>query len=175
MKKLRVLAILPFLLLGACAQNAMRIGTDLEVCCPGEYSSYSDYRLEVIDMPLFLRGYAVTEFEQAFQAKGLARNNQAADLRVVLSYNHINLDAAQEDIDPFARVEAMTIQLRYIAEIEIEMFDVRTDEVVWAGAISRIHQVTPGEHMHEDEARVAFRQAFRAVLASYPALDPEVS
>ena len=175
MKTLRLLATLPLLLLAACAQNTMQIGTDLEVCCPGAYSTYRDYRIEVVDMPLFLRDYVITEFEQAFQEKGLTRNQQGADLRVVISYNHINLDAAQEDIDPFQRVEAMTTQLHYIAEIEIEMFETGSGELVWAGAISRIHQVTPGEYMHEDRARIAFRQAFRSVLASYPPLDADAS
>ncbi len=158
------------LTLVACAQNATQIGNNLTLCCPGNYSEYSDYGVEVVDMPLFLRDYVVAEFDEAFQDKGLARNDQINDLRVVLRYNHINLSSEQQEIDPFVRIESLNVELNYIATIEISIFETATNDLVWGGSISRIHQVVPGEYMHEDRARPAFQQAFRSVLASYPSL-----
>ncbi|NKB34536.1 MAG: hypothetical protein GKR91_15700 [Pseudomonadales bacterium] len=165
-----------FVLLGmtltfvGCAQNSLQIGTNLTLCCPGTYSEYTEYGLSVENMPLFLRDYVVAEFDEAFQEKGLERNDQINDIRVVLSYNHINLNSQQQDVDPFVRVESISVQLDYVARIEIEMIETRSNDVVWGGTISRIHQVIPGEYMHEDRARPAFLQAFRNVLASYPPL-----
>lgn len=157
-------------LLAACAQTGGQIGTSVDVCCPGDYDDYDDYGVTVIDMPLFLREYVVAEFDAAFQEKGLSRNDRINDLKVELRYNHINLDAGQEEIDPFVRIESLNVELSYVAEIEVRMLETATNNLVWAGSISRIHQVTPGEYMHEERARPEFLQAFRRMLESYPDL-----
>lgn len=157
------------MLLGACAQTGSQIGTAPTVCCPGDYASYQTYSVETDNMPLFLRNYVIDEFDAAFQQKGLARNDRNNDVRVLLRYNHINLNPEQQDIDPFVRIEALTVELNYVAAIEIEITESRTGKLVWAGTISRIHQVTPGEYMHEERARPEFHNAFKSVLESYPA------
>lgn len=156
--------------LAGCSLTGGQIGTSLEVCCPGDYDDYDDYAVRAINMPLFLRDYVVEEFDTAFQEKGLSRNDQINDLRVELEYNHINLRPEQEDINPFVRVEALTTELTYIAEIEVRMYETATNNLVWGGSISRIHQVTPGEYMHEGRARLEFQQAFRTLLENYPDL-----
>lgn len=157
------------MLLAGCVQTGSQIGASPTLCCPGDYTTYATYGLVTDNMPLFLQDYVVAEFDAAFQEKGLARNDRSPDLQVRLRYNHVNLSPAQQDIDPFVRVEALTVELHYVAEIQIEMREARNNELVWAGTISRIHQVTPGEYMHEDRARPQFQQAFRTVLESYPA------
>ena len=169
-KKLVLLMAACLMVLGGCTGTSMQIGTTLTLCCPGSYSEYSDYGVEVVNMPLFLRNYVVDEFDAAFQEKGITRDDRINDLRVVLRYNHINLSSDQQEIDPFIRVEAINVELNYIATIEIEIFETSTNRQVWGGSVSRIHQVVPGEYMHEDRARPAFEQAFRTVLASYPPL-----
>ena len=111
----------------------------------------------------------MAEFERAFAAKGLERSTNSPDVEVVLAYNHINLYPEQQEIDPFTRIESLSVELSYVAQIEIEIRDSATSSPVWAGAISRIHHVTPGEYMHEERAAPAFYQAFVDVLANYPA------
>jgi len=170
MNRLSLLAVVFLGLLSACAQNGGQIGTGMDVCCPGDYDDYDDYGVVVIDMPLFLREYVVAEFDAAFQEKGLSRNDQINDLRVELRYNHINLDPDQQEINPFVRIESLNVELSYVAEIQVSMFETATNNLVWAGSISRIHQVTPGEYMHEDRARPEFRQAFSRILENYPDL-----
>lgn len=167
---LRGVVVLLALSLVACAQTGGQIGTSIDVCCPGDYDDYDDYGVTTVNMPLFLRDYVVNEFDQAFQEKGLSRNDQINDLRVELRYNHINLDPEQEDINPFVRIESLNVELNYIAEIEVRMYETASNNLVWAGSISRIHQVTPGEYMHEDRARPEFLQAFRRILENYPNL-----
>ncbi len=155
--------------LNGCVQNGMQIGNSLTLCCPGNYSEYEDYGVQVVDMPNFLRGYVVDEFDLAFQELGLERNDQINDLVVTLSYEHVNLNPEQQNIDPFFRSESITEELRYIAVIDISMKETSTDKMVWSGKISRIHVVAPGEYMHEERARGAFLQTFRDLLAGYPA------
>lgn len=158
-------------ILAGCAQSGSQIGSSLTLCCPGSYEDYADYRLETENMPLFLRDYVVEQLQLALAEVGLVRNDTLHDLRVVLRYNHINLDAQQQDIDPFVRIESINVDLHYIAQLELEMYETATDELVWAGAISRIHQVAPGEYMHEERAQPEFLMAFRRLLQDYPASD----
>lgn len=153
---------------GCSLGDGMQIGTHLKLCCPGNYEEYVEYSLDTRDMPLFLRDYVASEFETAFQEKGLTRNDQLHDLRVVLRYNHVNLYPEQQEIDPFMRRGSSDVEINYIATLEVEMFETSTTELVWAGSISRIHSVVPGEYMHEDRARAEFLMAFRKLLIGYP-------
>lgn len=176
MIRIRVFALFILtLVLQACTVTSGPIGTNLTLCCPGTYSEYTEYGITTENIPLFLRDYLISEFDAAFQEKGLSRNDQINDVRVELVYNHVNLRSDQEQIDPFVRIESMSTELNYVAVIEINIVETATNNPVWGGSISRIHQVTPGEYMHEDRARPAFRQAFRSVLSSYPALDSDAS
>lgn len=154
--------------LAACTSTGHQIGHNVTVCCPGNYASYQAYRIETQNIPEFLSDYVIDEFDAAFQEKGIVRNDRLNDIVVKLSYQHVNLNAEQEDIDPFDRRTGEGFTLRYIATITVEMLE--DDDVVWAGQIHRIHNVTPGEYMHEDNARPEFRNAFRELLASYPSL-----
>ncbi len=166
----RSFLVIALITLTSCAGLGYQIGTRVETCCPGDYDDYDNYSVSTENMPLFLRDYVVEEFENAFAGKGLSRDDQFHDLNVVLSYNHINLTAEQEGIDPFVRVESISTELTYIAEINVEMFETATGNMVWAGSISRIHHVTPGEYMHEGPARLEFRNAFSHMLQNYPDL-----
>lgn len=170
----------------ACASSSA-ISTRLTLCCPGDYDNYRDYSLQTEEMPGFLAEYVVAEFDAAMTEIGLIRNGGDAatvesglngnggnaDLQVTLRYNHINLNSEQEEIDPFVSNESLLAEINYIADIEILMRDSAGDELVWAGSVRRLHQVVPGEYMHQEMARPAFRRAFRTVLRDYPAAPVE--
>ncbi len=159
--------------LGGCAGDFMQIGYSTTYCCPGDYQNYHAWGLEYQDMPVFLGDYVGEEFEQAFAEKGLIRNDRLNDIMVTLRYRHVNLDPEQERLDPFERRIEEDVRLRYAATIEIDIHETDSGERVWAGQINRIHSVLPGEYMHEDRARPAFRAAFREALATYPELSAE--
>lgn len=156
------------LTLAACASSSPQIGTHVTLCCPGNYSEYATYSLDTRDMPLFLQDYMLEEFDSAIREKGLYKADRNSDLEITLSYKHVSLDAEQQNIDPFIRMESINVELRYLAVIEINMVDRRTSQRVWAGEISRFHSVSPGEYMHEGDARPSFREAFLKVLENYP-------
>jgi len=157
-------------LLAACGSSSRQIGHSVILCCPGDYASYSTYGVQLQEMPGFLSGYMLSEFDAALQEKGLVRNDRINDLIVTLSYRHVNLNPEQEELDPFERGVEDGVMLRYVANIVVEMRESDTGREVWAGRINRIHTVLPGEYMHEDNARPEFRQAFIQMLESYPAL-----
>ncbi|GJM14453.1 MAG: hypothetical protein DHS20C12_28560 [Pseudohongiella sp.] len=159
--------------LAGCASDRLQIGNALTLCCPGNYSQYQNYAIQLNNLPTFLSDYVVGEFDLAFQELGLDRNDRENDLVVTLSYEHVNLNPEQQDIDPLVRSASFTEDLRYIAVIDISMRESATGTVVWGGKISRIHTVAPGEYMHENAARMAFRQTFRNLLKGYPATAPQ--
>lgn len=165
--KITTMFLLTFALV-SCAGYSPQIGTSVTLCCPGNYAEYVTYSLETKDMPLFLEGYMVAEFDDAMREKGLIKANRSSDLEIILSYKHISLDAEQQNINPFIRAEDIKVELRYLAVIEISMFDRSTSMQVWGGEISRFHSVRPGEYMHEDSARPSFQEAFATVLENYP-------
>jgi len=158
-----------FFLVG-CAQNTMQIGYSVNLCCPGDYDKYGNYRLELKEMPGFLQDYVAAEFDEAMQEKGLSRNDNMPDMTVRLTYKHINLNPEQELIDPFERRIDQDVTLRYVATIMVDMFETSSGRQVWGGQINRIHSVLPGEYMHEERAKPAFLQAFRELLGNYPTI-----
>ena len=171
LKQMKSALLIVVLVLTGCAQSGLRIGNTVTLCCPGNYADYEAYRLQTENMPIFLRDWVVEMFDTAFQERGLERNDQINDLIVTLSYQHVNLSPETEDINPFIRQESIDVELRYIAVVNISMRETRTGEEVWAGQVSRIHTVSPGEYMHEGPARVAFLDTFRDLLSNYPGRD----
>lgn len=172
--------LLMVITLCACTQNSLKIGNAVNICCPGDYASYHTFGVETEELPLFMRDYVVEEFSHALAGRGLTRNDQINDLRVTLSYRHVNLNAEQQHIDPFVRQpivegeivdgENIDVELRYVATIDIVMRETETDKIVWAGEVHRIHTVSPGEYMHTPRAVAAFRETFEDLLQHYPAL-----
>ena len=171
LRRMKVAVLALMLVFTGCAQTGLQVGNTVTLCCPGSYTDYEEYRLQTEDMPLFLSDWIEDMFDSAFQELGMQRNDQINDLFVTLSYQHVNLNPAQQDINPFIRQESIDVELRYIAVVNISMRETRTDDEVWAGQISRIHTVSPGEYMHEGRARVAFLETFRDMLRNYPARD----
>lgn len=168
-RKARIILVSLMLVLSACTNfGGPQIGNAITLCCPGSYASYSSFGVENTNLPVFLRGYVTDEFDQAFQELGMTRDDGNGDLVVNLAYRHVSLDSEQEDIDPFTRVESMNVELRYVANIDITMRERQTGSIVWAGNISRIHSVQPGEYMHQESARPAFLDTFRDLLQGYP-------
>ena len=170
-KSVKVVILALIVLLSSCAQTGGQIGYSVNLCCPGNYGEYKEYRIETQDLPSFLGDYVIAEFDRVFQEKGLTRNDNRNQLRVTLSYRHINLNAEQETIDPFERRVDEDVTLRYVATILVDIRESSTGQLVWSGQINRIHTVVPGEYMHEDRARPEFAGAFRQMLTSYPAHD----
>lgn len=170
-KSIRVLAVCAAFLLASCAQTGSQIGHSIHQCCPGNYAEYREYGVELREIPTFLSDYVVAEFDRAFQEKGVTRNDSRNQLRVTLTYRHVNLNPEQENIDPFERRIEEDVVLRYEATILVEIRESASGQVVYAGQINHLHSVTPGEFMHEERARPEFANAFRAMLASYPALN----
>ncbi len=57
---------------------------------------------------------------------------------------------------------------RFIAEVHLKLNNSVTQELIWSGVMSRLHNVSMGSYMHEAPARAAMRNAFFALFADYP-------
>lgn len=164
-----------------CAFFPKPIGSTLSLCCPGDYASYKTYHLKTEALPQFIDASTATAFVSAFEEKGMQRRQEDADLEVVLRYEHVNMNPEQEAIDPLTRrrgnegegrgSESGDVELRYLATIVVEIREIQSAELIYAGRIHRLHTVEPGEYMHEGRAYQAFLNGFRELLAQYPRRD----
>ena len=57
---------------------------------------------------------------------------------------------------------------KFIAEVDMEMRNTVTRELIWSGSMRRIHNVYEGSYMHDAPARAAMRQALMDIFADYP-------
>jgi hypothetical protein len=73
---------------------------------------------------------------EATSAKSLTRGlgmtpaDNSSDLIVNLAYRHLSLYSERQKIDPLMRMEAMNVELHYIANIDITMRERQGGKVV---------------------------------------------
>ncbi|GAB1258473.1 hypothetical protein NBRC116494_29750 [Aurantivibrio plasticivorans] len=181
MKKILVLLFISCFI-SSCSSTHTSVGYAVTLCCPGNYSQYTNYTLQTQDIPAFLTDTITQNFDLAFQEKGLGKvhlsNHKNPSLAVTLRYVHVNLNAEQErpvssTMEKWERHESYSQALSYMATIEINIREFTTKELVWSGQVQRRHHVQPGEYMHEDRASGDILMAFRDVLMSYPSLEAD--
>jgi hypothetical protein len=164
--RLSPLYFLVFLLLSACAADNTRIDTATTSCCPQNH--YETFSVTAENIPAFLGPLMVSNFSVAFANRGMQPVIEGGDLNVVLRYEQTNLSRVDEDRDDFEERIATGQTTRFIARIVIEMYDSKTDKIVWSGHVQRLHDVGPGDYMHTGNASIALYDAFTEVLKNYP-------
>lgn len=117
-------------------------------------------------MPEFLKPLILANFDAALFSRGLVRDEDS-DLHAVIRYRQLDLSegspsgaSRKEQVSPGGNV-------RFIARVEVDIFDSVTREPVFRGSIQRIHDVDPGEYMHTGQASGAIYEAFSQLLADF--------
>jgi len=144
------------------------IATDVSYCCETGTESIASFRVQFEDTPEFLKPMLRDEAAIVLGSKGLAYTE--GDAHSVLQMTFINRTlAAGEDreLDSWEKV-APGGGVRFIAEVQLELKNSVTGELLWSGNMRRIHNVYEGSYMHESPARAAMRQAFMDIFADYP-------
>lgn len=144
----------PVLMLALVACGTLpEISTSVDYCCrTGEISSY---RVEFRDMPEFMKPMLRDEFSIALAGKGYEYTEGDAHAVLLLSFVATPLPANGGDA-------------RFDAEVQAELTDSVTHEMLWSGRLSREHYVTEGSYMHEAPARAAVKEALRAMFQDLP-------
>tara|TARA_R110002167_G_scaffold45324_3_gene136220 strand:- start:14636 stop:15028 length:393 start_codon:yes stop_codon:yes gene_type:complete len=93
---------------------------------------YTTYSLDARDIPLFLKDYVLAEIDSPIPVKGLYKEDENNDLETVLSQKLVSLDATKQNINPLIRPKYLTVDIRYLAVVEINIIDRNSSKRVWA-------------------------------------------
>lgn len=132
-----------------------------------KYNSYHSYGIEIVNVPEFLRGYIIEEFENVFEERGLTRNDNANELRVICIYKYTRLDAVQTDINLPIEGDPIEGDVHYKEVISIDIFETDTGYRILRGKISRILSISPLDYSLDDRNQHDLQSAFRRLLADF--------
>ena len=144
------------------------IATDVTYCCDTGTEGIASFRVEFEDMPEFLKPMLRDEAAIVLSGKGLDYTEGDAHSVLLMAFVNRTLSTGeQRDLDAWEQV-APGGGVRFIAEVQIELRNTVTGELLWSGSMQRIHNVYEGSYMHDSPARAAMRQAFMDIFADYP-------
>ena len=160
------------LMLVGCATSP-DISTDVEYCCKAPRPDIHTYRIEFANMPEFLKPMLRDEVAIVLDRKGLEYTEGDAHAVLKLTYVHNLLPNEAPDTrkNTFAEPLPAGGNARFLAEVDVEMRDAVSADLLWSGRMVRAHNVPMGAYMHDAPAREAIRKAFAALFADYPVGD----
>ncbi len=124
--------------------------------------------IAVEDTPEFLKPMLRDEASIALSTKGLEYVEGDAHAILKMAYVNRTLESGEAARDEAWETIAPGGGVRFIAEVKLEMTDAVSRDSVWAGSMSRVHNVYEGSYMHEAPARAAMRNAFLDMFADFP-------
>lgn len=151
--------------LSACGSAPQQLGRSDEYCCAAVRTDFSNYRLDVQEMPGFLKPYVQDSLRAAMNETGLGES-PAAVLVARVSFDQIEGDAPDHTDDFEGHLEAGGVGT-FTARLTLRLIDTRSNTEVMRGALSRIHHVTAGDHMHEGRARQSMYLGFKDLLRKF--------
>lgn len=154
--------------LGGCAQNSSRVSVDIETCCDAPFERYATYQVRMSDIPGFLQPYLRGGLASVLNRKGLTETLDRPDAVVSLIFNQVFLTPEAEPRDYFGEGVNPGIATRFMAAIEVDMIDTRSNRMLWSGRLSRIHYDPHGQPRGNDHKMQGIIDGFDALFAEYP-------
>jgi hypothetical protein len=144
------------------------IATDVTYCCQTGYEGVRTYRVEFVDMPEFLKPMLRGEASIVLDTKGLEYTESDAHAILLMTFVNRTLSAEESARDEAWETIAPGGGVRFIAEVQLELKNSVTGDMLWAGTMGRMHNVYEGSYMHDAPAKSAMRNAFLEIFADYP-------
>lgn len=163
-----VVAATLVLLLSACAQSPQRVSTDVFTCCEAEFQRYATYQVRITHAPGFLEPYLRGGIQAALNRKGLTETMDTPDVMVNLIFDQVFLTPESEAQDYFGEGVEPGSATRFMAAVAVDMIDTRSEQIVWSGRLSRIHNDPLGQPRGNDHKMQGIIDGFGELFASYP-------
>lgn len=165
-------SLIAILLLTACG-NLPPISTTVDYCCQALIPDLKTFRIEFEGMPEFLKPMLRDEAAIVLHTKGIdyTEGDAHAVLRMSYAHNLMPPDTLAKAPDGFSESLSPGGATRFMAEVQIQLRNTVSGELVWSGNMVRSHYVEMGSYMHDTMARSAMRDAFMALFADYPVED----
>lgn len=154
-------------LLGLVGCATDNLGVIAETGLVGSVPDFRSFEVQADQLPAFLGPIIVSNFSVAMAERGLQPLVSGGDAKVTLSYVQEDKRAIPAN-DAFEGRIDQGGEARFVARILVEVRAVDGGPVLWSGSIARLHSIRPGDYMHTGTASVAFLEAFRELLVSYP-------
>jgi hypothetical protein len=128
------------------------------------------FRVEFEGMPEFLKPMLRDEAAIVLHTKGLdyTEGDAHAVLKMTYVHNVLPAETPQSPLDGSWERHSALDPIRFMAEVDLELRDSVSRELVWSGTMFRTHHVQVGAYMHDVPARKAMRDAFTVLFADYP-------
>ena len=145
-----------------------QIATDTSYCCLPAAEQVYTYRVEFEDMPEFLKPMLRDEASNVLHTKNLRYTEGTAHAVLSMTYVDRTYGGPESGRDEAWETTAPGGGMRFIAEVQMELRNTVSNELIWAGSMSRLHNVYEGSYMHEAPARAAMRGAFTELFSEFP-------
>lgn len=145
-----------------------QILTDTSYCCRPAVEQVYTFRVEFEDMPEFLKPMLRDEASNVLHTKNLKYTEDTAHAVLNMAYVDRTYEGPDSGRDEAWETSAPAGGMRFIAEVQMELRNTVTSELIWSGSMSRLHNVYEGSYMHEAPARAAMAGAFRDLFADFP-------
>jgi hypothetical protein len=173
------LMLLLAMLLSGCADNPLQ--PYVPAHCHGAAEPFDSYTLEYVEVPGFIVSDIDTSLQGALARQGLeaAGDPAEADVRIVSRLRLIDhnapplvdqprnsLDSEPDNLvagplrDPFGQSMGEVPLNRFVTHLSVEIFDLRSGDLIWVGSIDRAHAITGGETFHGERAILQISNAF---------------
>ena len=149
----------------ACTNQPQRLGRSDQQCCTATRAAFTNYRLDVQEMPGFLKPYVEDSLRAAMNETGLSEAPDAV-LVARVTFDQLEAEPAGHADDFEGHLEAGG-GASFTARLTLRLVDTRTDTEVMRGALSRHHHVAPGDYMHDGRARLSMYEGFQDLLRPF--------
>jgi len=166
--KLLPAAVLSVAFFSACATGPARLDTEVLTCCEADFFRYKTYEVTMTNVPGFLQAYLQGGLTNVLDQKGLIPAFDDPDLNVNILFNQVYLTAESEPEDYFSAGVEPGDATRFMAAVSVDVIDAATEQLVWSGRMSRIHNDPLGEPRGNDHKMQGIINGFVDLFRDYP-------
>ena len=168
-QRIRAIVVALLVVCGAVACGTLpEIATETTYCCRPAVDRVHTYRIEFEDMPEFLKPMLRDEASIVLDTKNLEYTEGQAHAVLKMTFVSKTYAAPRTQREDAWGTIAPGGASHFIAEVQMELRNSVSSELIWAGSMSRVHNVYEGSYMHDAPARAAMRQAFTRLFADLP-------
>lgn len=151
--------------LTACVNEPQRLGRSDQQCCTATRADFTSYRLDIQEMPGFLKPYVEDALRASMNETGLGESQDAV-LVARVTFDQLEEEPPGHADDFEGHLEAGG-GASFTARLTLRLIDTRTNTEVMRGALSRHHHVAPGDYMHDGRARLSMYEGFSDLLRKF--------
>lgn len=164
----QVLALAAVVATAGCVVAPPRLSVDIDTCCEARFERYETYGLMMTNVPGFLEPYLRGGIAPVLERRGLRSTIDRPDLSIRLIFDQVFLTPDASEDDYFGEGVDPELATRFMAAVSVDVLDTSSEQIVWSGRLSRIHNNPHGEPRGNDHKMQGIIDGFEELFADYP-------